>query len=111
MRYYTEVRQVAEKAQRAFIIGGGRVYASMLPDCKRAYVTKVHCTPPSDTFFPNLDADPAWKLTQILQSGEENGIGYDIFRYRRKKSRGYYNLSGEKGPLSEEGGPDESSGY
>ena len=78
------VRQVAEKAERAFIIGGGRVYASMLPDCKRAYVTKVHCTPPSDTFFPNLDADPAWKLTQILQSGEENGIRYEMCLYERK---------------------------
>ena len=59
-------------------------YASMLPDCKRAYVTKVHCTPPSDTFFPNLDADPAWKLTQILQSGEENGIRYEMCLYERK---------------------------
>ena len=49
-----------------------------------AYVTKVHCAPVSDTFFPNLDEDPQWKLESILQSGEENGISYEMCRYIRK---------------------------
>jgi dihydrofolate reductase len=52
--------------------------------CDTAYVTKVHCTPESDTFFPDLDADPQWTLTQVLQSGEEEGIRYDICLYTKK---------------------------
>ena len=74
---------MAETVQRAMVIGGGSVYKQMLPLCDTAYVTKVHCTPESDTFFPDLDADPVWKLEQILQSGEENGIAYDMCLYRR----------------------------
>lgn len=80
------VEQVLEKgkqAQRAFVIGGGSVYRQLLPYCDRAYITKVHTTIPCDTFFPNLDEDPAWQLEQILQSGEENGIGYEMLVYRK----------------------------
>lgn len=76
----------AQSAERAMVIGGGSVYRQMLPLCQRAYVTKVHCTPKSDTFFPNLDEDPLWELSEILQSGEENGIGYEMCLYVRKEA-------------------------
>ncbi len=69
--------------EKVFVIGGGSVYRQMLPLCRRAYVTKVHCTVACDTFFPNLDIDPQWKLTEILQSGEENGISYEMCLYER----------------------------
>ena len=54
------------------------------PYCDTAYITKVHVTPESDTYFPNLDTDPQWVLEQTLQSGEENGIGYEMLLYKRK---------------------------
>ncbi len=69
---------------RVFVIGGGSVYRQMLPMCQRAYVTKVHCTVPCDTYFPNLDKDPQWELTALLQSGEEDGIAYEMCLYERK---------------------------
>ena len=75
---------LAGSAERAMVIGGGSIYKQMLPLCDTAYVTKVHCKPDSDTFFPNLDEDPAWELTQVLQQGEENGIAYEMCLYRRK---------------------------
>ena len=79
-----EAAQLSKTAQRAMVIGGGSIYRQMLPYCDTAYVTKVHCTPDSDTFFPNLDQDPQWVLSEILQSGEENGIGYEMCLYKRK---------------------------
>ena len=79
-----EAAQLAKTAERAMVIGGGSIYRQMLPLCDRAYVTKVHITPESDTFFPNLDEDPAWELAEVLQSGEENGIAYEMCLYRRK---------------------------
>ena len=79
-----EAMALAENAERAMVIGGGSIYRQMLPQCDTAYITKVHCTPASDTFFPNLDEDPAWSLAEILQSGEENGIDYEMCLYRRK---------------------------
>ena len=69
---------------RVMVIGGGSIYKQMLPFCNTAYVTKVHTTPNSDTYFPNLDEDEAWKLKEVLMSGEENGIGYEMCLYKRK---------------------------
>lgn len=79
-----EAFALAKTAQRAMVIGGGSVYQQMLPLCDRAYVTKVHVTPESDTYFPNLDEDPNWCLDEILQSGEENGIHFEMCLYKRK---------------------------
>jgi len=56
----------------------------MLPYCDAAYVTKVHCTTPCDTYFPNLDQMDDWYVAETLLSGEENGIGYEMLLYKRK---------------------------
>lgn len=79
-----EAVELAKTADRAMVIGGGSVYRQMLPYCDTAYITKVHVTPESDTFFPNLDEDGQWYLAETLQSGEENGIGYEMLLYKRK---------------------------
>ncbi len=78
-----EALTLAEKSERAMVIGGGSVYRQMIPYCDTAYVTKVHVIPESDTFFPDLDADECWKLDEVLQSGEEDGIRYEMCRYTR----------------------------
>ena len=69
--------------EKTFVIGGGSVYRQMLPMCERVYVTKVHDTPESDTYFQNLDDDPDWKMTEVLESGEEDGIRYEMCLYTR----------------------------
>ncbi len=79
-----EAAALAKTAQRAMVIGGGSVYRQMLPMCDTAYITKVHATPESDTFFPNLDEDPSWELSEVLQSGEEDGIAFEMCLYKRK---------------------------
>ena len=79
-----EAMELAKTGGRAFVIGGGTIYRQMLPYCDQAYVTKVHMAPESDTFFTNLDADEAWELAEVLQSGEENGISYEMCLYTRK---------------------------
>lgn len=79
-----EAVELAKTAERAFVIGGGSIYRQMLAYCDAAYITKVHTTIASDTFFPNLDEDDGWYLAQILQSGEENGISYEMCLYKRK---------------------------
>ena len=78
-----EAAELGKTAQRCFVIGGGSIYRQMLPYCDRAYITKVHCTPESDTFFPDLDADPGWGEPKVLQSGQENGIAYEMLLYER----------------------------
>ena len=79
-----EAVKLAKSAQRCFVIGGGSVYRQLLPYCDAAYITKVHVTPESDTFFPNLDELEDWSLAETLQTGEENGIAYEMLLYKRK---------------------------
>ena len=79
-----EAAALAANAQRAMVIGGGSIYRPLLPMCDTAYVTKVHTTVESDTFFPNLADDENWMLAEILQSGEENGVAYEMCLYKRK---------------------------
>jgi len=76
-----EAADFTKQFEKVMVIGGGSIYRQMLPFCSKAYVTKVYAKPESDTFFPNLDEDPGWKLAQILQSGEEDGIRYEMCLY------------------------------
>lgn len=79
-----EALELAKTAQHAMVVGGGSIYKQLLPYCNKAYVTKLSCKPESDTYFPNLDEDPSWKLAEILLSGEEDGISYQMCLYEKK---------------------------
>ncbi len=79
-----EAVALAKEAPRAFVIGGGSVYKALLPHCDRAYITKIHITPESDTFFENLDQNPDWEQKELLASGQEDGISYEMLLYTRK---------------------------
>ena len=79
-----EAAELAKSSEQCFIIGGGSIYQQMLPYCDAAYITKVHANPGSDTFFPNLEEDENWYLSETLQSGEENGIAYEMLLYKRR---------------------------
>lgn len=79
-----EAAELTKDHEKVFVIGGGSIYRQMLSMCSKAYITKVHAAPESDTFFPNLDEDPGWELECILQQGEEDGIGYEMCLYNRK---------------------------
>ena len=78
-----ETLELCVDDERIFVIGGGSIYRQMLPMCDRAYITKVHCTPASDTFFPDLDESPEWRLTELLESGVEDGVAYEMCLYER----------------------------
>ena len=79
-----EAVAMTEGDEKVFVIGGGTVYKQMLSACDRAIITKVHTVVPCDTWFPDLDEDPAWEMTEVLESGEENGIAYEMLLYVRK---------------------------
>ena len=77
--------EVTEDApDRVFIIGGGEIYRLFLPLCTQAYVTRFYATPPSDTYFPDLDASPDWTLERCdfgIRSSEL-GVDYSFYVYR-----------------------------
>ncbi|MCP1101307.1 dihydrofolate reductase [Aequitasia blattaphilus] len=50
-----------------FVIGGESVYKALLPLCKKAYITKIDHAYDADTYFPDLDQDENWKMTQTSE--------------------------------------------
>lgn len=62
-----------------YVIGGESIYRLMLDECDRAYVTYVDYAYDADTYFPNLDDNPSWKLSEE----SEEQTYYDIEFYFR----------------------------
>ena len=81
-----EAAVAAAESKRCFVIGGASVYRQMLPYVRRAYITKLDAAPVSDSFFPNLDDDPAWVCADPGEPLEEDGIGYRFCVYERTDS-------------------------
>lgn len=66
------------------VIGGASVYRQFYPHCDRVFLTKIDLAPHSDSFFPNLDADPAWVCTDQGEWLEEDGLRYCFCTYERR---------------------------
>lgn len=67
-----------------FVIGGESIYRAMLPYCDTTLVTRIDYAYEADTWFPNLDEDEEWELTD---EGEEQtcfDLEYAFTRYERK---------------------------
>ena len=65
-----------------WIIGGGSIYAALLSRCKRVYLTQVDAVAQgADTFFPDLDALPNWKVESVSEAVEENGLTFRFVDY------------------------------
>ncbi len=73
----------AEKTHRCLCIGGESVYRQMFPYVDKVYVTKIEAQPESDAFFPNLDADDAWRICDEGEEKEHEGIKYRFMVYER----------------------------
>ena len=67
-----------------YIIGGESVYKQFLPLCKEVYVTKIENKYVADKFFPDLDSDNNWKLTEESEEKEYKGIKYRFIKYLNK---------------------------
>ena len=66
-----------------YVIGGDSVYKQLLPYCKVAHVTKVDHEYEADTYFPNLDKDPAWQITAESDEQTYFDLPYQFLKYER----------------------------
>ena len=72
-----------QERNKIYVIGGGQVYAALLPHCEKVLLTKVYASPEADAFFPDLDADPAWKVASESELLEEDGLKFQFIDYVR----------------------------
>lgn len=67
-----------------FVIGGDSIYQQMLPQCTTAYVTKMDQKYDADTYFPNLDDDAEWVLSEQSEVKEYPDGTFTFCTYVRK---------------------------
>ena len=79
-----EALAAAAEHPRCLVIGGASVFRQFYPHCDRVFLTKIDLAPHSDSFFPNLDADPAWVCTDQGEWLEEDGLRYCFCTYERR---------------------------
>lgn len=75
---------LAAAPENSAVIGGASVYTTLLPYCSTAHITKIHAEFPADTWFPDLDADPAWVIAEESAPLEQDGVTYHYVTYVRK---------------------------
>lgn len=67
-----------------YVIGGESVYRQMLPLCNVAHITKIDYTYQADAYFPNLDADDEWHITETSDERTYFDLLYEFVKYERK---------------------------
>ena len=68
-----------------YVVGGESVYRQLLPYCDVAHVTKIDHRYEADTYFPNLDDDPAWEITADSDEQTYFDLAYSFLKYERKQ--------------------------
>lgn len=79
-----EVLNTIDNNEEVFVAGGGEIYNAMLPYCQKAIITKVYAVPEADVFFPNLDDDESWKLSEVSEEQDFEGLKYKFCTYLKK---------------------------
>lgn len=77
--------EIAHKNQEKelFVIGGGKIYAEMLPQANRLYVTEVHTEIQGDTFFPNIPETWAEISREKHSTDAKHRFDFDFVIYEK----------------------------
>lgn len=73
------------KDEEIYVIGGSSVYEQLLPYVDTAYVTYIDYVYEADAFFPNLDLDEAWIMTETSEEQTYFDVEYYFRKYERRK--------------------------
>ncbi len=75
---------VKQHGNDAYVIGGARVYAQLLPFTDTIYLTQIEAEISGDTFFPQLD-QAEWQETQRepYKKDEKNEYDYTFITLKR----------------------------
>lgn len=79
---YTEIGKY--NSNDVMVIGGAEIYSMLLDECDTAYITKIDDKKPADKFFPVLDKNTDWKMTECSEEKEYEGIRYKFCTYTKE---------------------------
>ena len=67
-----------------YVIGGESIYSQMLPYCNVAHITKIDYAYQADAYFPNLDKESDWKITETSDERTYFDLIYEFVKYEKK---------------------------
>ena len=73
--------KMTENDEKVFVIGGASVYRQLLPFCRYAYITRLFVNAQADSFFPDLDMNPHWKLIEASERMKSGEVEYAFLKY------------------------------
>ncbi len=76
-RSIDELGSMLSPDEEVYVIGGGIVYAELLPYCSEVNLTVIRHRFEADTFFPRMTELPGWVL-----KGVSAVFSYDLIKYR-----------------------------
>lgn len=68
-----------------YVVGGESIYRQLLPYCDVVHVTKIDHRYEADAYFPNLDDDPSWEITNDSDEQTYFDLAYTFLKYERKR--------------------------
>lgn len=68
-----------------YIIGGESIYRQMLDQCDTALITMIDFAYQADAWFPGLDGQKEWKLTEESEEQTYFDLEYYFRTYERKR--------------------------
>lgn len=66
-----------------FVIGGAMVYTTLMPYCKKLYITHIDKAFDADRFLPEIKKEE-WKVLDESEVMEENSLQFKYVTYGRK---------------------------
>jgi dihydrofolate reductase len=73
-----EALQLVKEDAQPFIIGGGEIYKTALPEAEKIELTRVHGTfEDADTFFPEFSKEE-WQLVSETKHGKDERHSYSF---------------------------------
>ncbi|MGN0161418.1 MAG: dihydrofolate reductase [Lachnospiraceae bacterium] len=76
-------------SEDVYVIGGETIYRQMLPYCSVAHVTKIEYEYEADTYFPNLDEDPDWSVTDSSDEHTYFDLEYYFKKYENRNPKDF----------------------
>ncbi len=75
-----------EREEEIMVIGGGELYASLLPQARRMWLTRIDtAVAEADTWFPAWEAEPWQCVERIPHPADERNLYWMVFeRWERK---------------------------
>lgn len=70
-----------------YVMGGYAVYSLLLDFCGQALITKIQGQREADRFFPNIDRDSNWTLSEQSDVRSHNGLCYSFCVYANKQTK------------------------